>query len=152
MNGISLGLPNGSRIVGLPANEATVRGFTAPGMVVIDEARACAGRAVSGDAADADVRRRRLWLMTHAVGQARVLLRNVGERGSGVDAGGGAGDGVLRGCVRRRWRRSGPRWATRGSARSILCEFVQADDSVFREEDVYACLRDDVPALFLEGV
>ena len=32
-----------------------------------------------------------------------------------------------------------------------LCEFVQADDAVFREEDVYACLRDDVPPLFPEG-
>ena len=28
-----------------------------------------------------------------------------------------------------------------------LCEFVQADDAVFREEDVDACLSDDVPEL-----
>jgi hypothetical protein len=33
-----------------------------------------------------------------------------------------------------------------------LCEFVQADDAVFREEDVDACLRSDVPPLVLEGV
>jgi hypothetical protein len=37
-NKISLLLPNGSRIVGLPEAEAKIRGFSAPAMVVIDEA------------------------------------------------------------------------------------------------------------------
>ena len=37
-NRMSLMLPSGSRIVGLPANEGTTRGFTAPAMVMIDEA------------------------------------------------------------------------------------------------------------------
>jgi hypothetical protein len=36
-NKISLLLPNGSRIVGLPDAEAKIRGFSAPSMVVIDE-------------------------------------------------------------------------------------------------------------------
>ena len=35
---ISLLLPNGSRIVGLPGSEATVRGFSAVSMLLIDEA------------------------------------------------------------------------------------------------------------------
>jgi hypothetical protein len=37
-NRISLALPNGSRIVGLPEMEAKVRGFSAVSMIVIDEA------------------------------------------------------------------------------------------------------------------
>jgi hypothetical protein len=37
-NNISLLLPNGSRIVGLPEAEAKVRGFSRPSMVLIDEA------------------------------------------------------------------------------------------------------------------
>ena len=37
-NAISLALPNGSRIVGLPGREATVRGFSAVSMILIDEA------------------------------------------------------------------------------------------------------------------
>ena len=37
-NAISLLLPNGSRIVGLPGTEATVRGFSAVSMILIDEA------------------------------------------------------------------------------------------------------------------
>ena len=37
-NAISLLFPNGSRIVGLPGTEATVRGFSAVSMILIDEA------------------------------------------------------------------------------------------------------------------
>jgi len=37
-NEISLLLPNGSRIVGLPGNEGTVRGFSAVSLLLIDEA------------------------------------------------------------------------------------------------------------------
>ena len=37
-NAISLQLPNGSRIVGLPGKEATVRGFSAVSLLLIDEA------------------------------------------------------------------------------------------------------------------
>src|SRR6516165_896861 len=37
-NELSLALPNGSRMVGLPGNEATVRGFSAVSLLLIDEA------------------------------------------------------------------------------------------------------------------
>ena len=37
-NEISLMLPNGSRIVGLPGSEGTVRGFSAVSLLLIDEA------------------------------------------------------------------------------------------------------------------
>lgn len=38
LNPISFLLPNGSRIVGLPNSEATIRGFSAPAFLLIDEA------------------------------------------------------------------------------------------------------------------
>jgi hypothetical protein len=38
VNRNSMVLPNGSRIVGLPASEATIRGFSAVSMLIIDEA------------------------------------------------------------------------------------------------------------------
>jgi hypothetical protein len=37
-NPISLAFPNGSRIVGLPGTEATVRGFSSVSLVLIEEA------------------------------------------------------------------------------------------------------------------
>src|SRR5579872_4257201 len=38
VNEMSIAFPNGSRIVGLPQNEATVRGFSAVSLMLIDEA------------------------------------------------------------------------------------------------------------------
>jgi phage FluMu gp28-like protein len=38
VNELSIAFPNGSRIVGLPGNEATVRGFSAVSLTLIDEA------------------------------------------------------------------------------------------------------------------
>jgi hypothetical protein len=40
-NEISLELPNGSRIVGLPGTEATIRGFSAGSLLLVDEAARC---------------------------------------------------------------------------------------------------------------
>ena len=39
-NRISLELPNGSRIIGLPHTETNIRGFSAPSLILIDEAAA----------------------------------------------------------------------------------------------------------------
>ena len=73
-NEMSLVFPNGSRIVGLPGNEATVRGFSAVSLLLVDEAARVSDElylamrpmlAVS----DGDV-----WLMSTPFGQARVLL------------------------------------------------------------------------------
>ena len=52
-NAMSILLPNGSRIVGLPGNETTVRGFSAVSLLLIDEAARVGDDAVSSDAADA---------------------------------------------------------------------------------------------------
>ena len=56
-NEISLLFPNGSRIVGLPGNEATMRGFSAVSLLLVDEA-ARVDDACTGDAADAGGERR----------------------------------------------------------------------------------------------
>ena len=73
-NAISLLLPNGSRIVGLPGTEATVRGFSAVSLMLIDEAARVADEmykalrpmlAVSGGRFVAD---------EHAVREAGILL------------------------------------------------------------------------------
>ena len=73
-NEISLLLPNGSRIVGLPGTEATVRGFSAVSLLLIDEAsrvddamyKALRPMLAVGDGD--------LWLMSTPYGQARILL------------------------------------------------------------------------------
>ena len=90
---ISLALPNGARIVGLPGNEGTARGFTAPGMVIIDEAARVPDElylsmrpvVMSGNGA--------LWLMSTPWGK-RGFFYDVWAGGDPLwTRGGGAGDG-----------------------------------------------------------
>ena len=79
-NEISLVLPNGSRIVGLPGNGGDGAGVL--GGVAAAGGRGGAGerRAVHGDPADAGGERRDAVADEHAVREAGVLLRGVGAR------------------------------------------------------------------------
>jgi hypothetical protein len=149
-NEISLALPNGSRLVGLPGNEATARGFTAPAMVIIDEASrvpdelylAMRPMLTSGDGD--------LWLMATPWGK-RGFFYEVWAGGDPIWT-----RVAVPATEDRRMRPEAleEERAAMGDAwfrQEYLCEFVQADDAVFREEDVYACLRDDVPPLYPDG-
>jgi hypothetical protein len=150
-NRLSLLLPNGSRIVGLPANEATVRGFTAPATVVIDEASRVPDELYLAMRPMLHSGNGDLWLMSTPWGR----------RGFFYEAWANGGDGWTRiavpatECPRVRPEALEEERLTMGDLwfrQEYLCEFVQADDAVFREEDVDACLRSDVPPLVLEGV
>ena len=116
-NSSSLALPNGSRIVGLPGIEGTVRGFSAVSLLLIDEA---------SRVADATYKSLRPML---AVGNGDLWLMSTpyGKRGFFYEAW-AHGDGWER--HRRRllsvrasrpsfWKRSGAKWARRGSRRNI---------------------------------
>ena len=116
-NEMSLAFPNGSRIVGLPGNEATVRGFSAVSLLLVDEAARVSDElylavrpmlAVSGGT---------LWLMSTPYGK-RGFFYEAWEQG---------GEEWERVRCRRRsargsrgsfWRRSGGRWGSGGSGRS----------------------------------
>ena len=52
-NRLSIRLPNGSRIVGLPGERAKVRGFSKVSLMLVDEAAEVSGPCVSGGASDA---------------------------------------------------------------------------------------------------
>ncbi|HVV47977.1 MAG TPA: terminase family protein [Bryobacteraceae bacterium] len=85
-NAISLLFPNGSRIVGLPGTEATVRGFSAVSMILIDEAsrvpdelyRALRPMLAVGDGD--------LWMMSTPCGQRGFFYETwVGSSGNGEE-------------------------------------------------------------------
>ena len=67
-NTISLELPNGSRIVGLPGTEATVRGFSNVSLLLIDEAARVDDAMYKAPDAHAGRRQRRLVADEHALG------------------------------------------------------------------------------------
>jgi hypothetical protein len=151
VNEMSLVLPSGSRIVGLPANETTIRGYTDPAIVMIDEAarvpdemyRAVRPMLISG--------RGDLWLMSTPRGKRGFFFETWAHGGpewTRIAVPATECPRVSRAVLEEERLAQGEMWFRQ----EYLCEFVQADDAVFREDDIDACLRNDVPALRLEGL
>ncbi len=142
-NAISLMLPNGSRIVGLPGTEGTVRGFSAVSLLLIDEAARVDDSMYKSLRPMLAVGRGDLWLMSTPCGR--------------------------RGFFYETWTHGGPEWkrvsvqatdcaridrefleeerASLGSMwfrQEYLCEFVDSGASVFDRDLVESALDDDL--------
>ncbi len=129
-NEMSLQFPNGSRIVGLPGNEETIRGFSAVSLLLVDEASRVPDElylavrpmlAVSGGA---------LWLMSTPHGK-RGFFWETWERGgpewekvrvTAYDC-----PRIPREFVEEERRAMGDRWFRQ----EYLCEFTESEDGVF---------------------
>lgn len=147
-NEISLAFPNGSRIVGLPGKEATVRGFSAVSLLLIDEAAQVRDEMYKVVRPMLAVGDGDLWLMSTPFGK--------------------------RGFFHQEWARGGERWervsvaaseCSRISARFLeeerasmgdlwfrqeyLCEFMDNGESVFRSDLVDGAFTDEVEALII---
>jgi hypothetical protein len=148
-NRLSLELANGSRVVCLPSKEATVRGFSGPRIIIIDEA---------SRVPDALYHTVRPML---AVSQGRLMCLSTpwGKRGFFFQEW-SEGDGWVKvqitaeQCPRisreflEEERRSLPEWVYLSE---YYGEFGDVLDSVFRYQDVQAMLSDDVVPLFGSG-
>ena len=80
--------------MGLPGTEATVRGFSAVSLLLIDEAARVEDAMYKSLRPMLAVGDGRFVADEHAVREARILLRSVGAWRRGVGAAFGAGDGV----------------------------------------------------------
>jgi hypothetical protein len=146
-NRISLLFPNGSRIVGLPASEETVRGFSAVSLMLVDEAALVPDdlyEAVKPMLATTDGS---LWLMSTPRGRRGFFYREWMH----------GGDGCVRveapatECARipeRFLEEEREKKGERLFGQEYLCQFLQSEDCLFRQEDLDACLRDDLEAIF----
>jgi hypothetical protein len=146
-NALSLELANGSRIVCLPGKEQTVRGFSAPDLVIEDES-----------ARVPDELHQAIRPML-AISQGRLILLSspFGRRGHFYETWEHGGSEWLRVKVTaHEVPRIDPEWleAERAAigdwwfAQEYLCEFKDAVDSYFRGEDVAAMASADVRPLF----
>ncbi|NLB00629.1 MAG: hypothetical protein GX837_06665 [Methanomicrobiales archaeon] len=146
-NRLSFTLENGSRVVSLPGTEATIRGFSAPDLVIEDES------ARVPDALYFSIR------PMLAVSGGRLILMSTpfGKRGHFFEAWSDGGDDWQRikipasRCPRiapefleQERRAIGDWWFEQ----EYLCEFRQTTDSVFRYDDVMGAVSDDVRPLF----
>ncbi len=92
-NAISLVLPNGTRIVGLPGTEGTVRGFSAVSLLLIDEAARVQDAMYKALRPMLAVGDGDLWLMSTPYGK-RGFFYEAGSTAARSGSGYGAGDGV----------------------------------------------------------
>jgi hypothetical protein len=145
-NPISLLLPNRSRIVGLPGNEATVRGFSAVSLLLIDEAARVEDAMYKALRPMLAVGRGDLWLMSTPCGK-RGFFYEVWEHG---------GPEWARVCVpatecprigkeflEEERGALGPVWFRQ----EYLCEFVDNGNAVFGRDLVERALDDDLEPL-----
>ncbi|MBV6434531.1 MAG: hypothetical protein IANPNBLG_04784 [Bryobacteraceae bacterium] len=145
-NGTSLLLPNGSRIVGLPGNETTVRGFSKVGLLILDEA------ARVGDALYHSLRPAQavadgaLWLMSTPNGK-RGFFHGVWERGGEewerVAIPATQCPRISRRFLEEQRATMGERWFRQ----EYLCEFTDAEDQVFSGEAIEGAMTDEVEPL-----
>lgn len=146
-NEISLLFPNQARIVGLPGSEATVRGFSAVSLMIIDEA-----------ARVSDELYKTLRPMTAVSGGDMLLMSTpFGKRGFFYEAWTTRAEGWERiavpatECARipkqflAEERTALGEWWFR---QEYMCEFVDRDEGLFRRELVEAALSDEVAPLF----
>ena len=140
LTALTLTLANGSRCVSLPGNEQTIRGFSAPRLVVIDE-----GARVEDELFNSVLP----MLATSKGGQLIALSSAFAKKGWFYSEWSGSGPWhrikvpatackrISPAFLREQRRLMGPRWY----AMEFACEFQAAVDSVFPPEDIEAALR-----------
>jgi hypothetical protein len=146
-NALSTVFANGSRIVSLPGDEGTIRGFSAPRLIIEDEA---------SRVDDGLYRAVRPMLAT---GGGRLVLMSTpfGQRGHLWEEWSGGGDAWERVIIKaeqvprispeflaEEQRALGDTWFRQ----EYCCEFLQSSDQVFRPEDIARALSADVVPLF----
>jgi hypothetical protein len=150
-NRLSFSLDTGSRVVSLPGDEKTIRGYSAPALVIEDEA------AYVPDEVNRAVR------PMLAVGGGRLILMSTpaGRRGHFFDAWENGGEECERVAIKAREcprikpefleqeRRNLGDWWYR---QEYECEFIETVDQLFRLDDIRRALTAEVKPLFPQPI
>ena len=134
-------------MVGLPGKEATVRGFSNPSLLLIDEASRVPDSLFDALRPMLATGNGDLWLMSTPCGK-RGFFWETWERGGRLWTRMAVPATECPRISEEFLEEERERKGDRMFRQEYLCEFVQADDSLFREEDIAACLRPDVPVLW----
>ena len=140
-NEISLALPNGSRIVGLPGTEATVRGFSAVSLLLVDEASRVSEEMYQAIRPMLAVRDGALWLMSTPFGKRGFFYEAWAHGGEGWERIRAAAPE----CPRISARFLEEERATMGERyfrQEYLCEFEDSVSGVFDRELVERAVTD----------
>lgn len=147
-NEISLLLPNGSRIVGLPGSERTVRGFSAVSLLIVDEASRVMDELFHSILPMIAVGGGDLWLMSTPFGKRGFFYDTWAKGGKEwrkVSA-------TAMDCPRIPAEFIEEQRATMGELwfrQEYMCEFVDVENSLFDREMLLRAVREDVRPLCL---
>ena len=147
-NEISLELPNGSRIVGLPGTEATIRGFSAVSLLLVDEAAWVSDelyRAIRPMLAVSDGT---LWLMSTPAGQRGFFYKTWTDRRpewERFQAPATECPRIRKGLLDEERATMGERWFRQ----EYLCEFEDTVSGIFARELVESAITDEIKPLVI---
>ncbi|MBI3683327.1 MAG: hypothetical protein HY235_23385 [Acidobacteria bacterium] len=145
---MSVLLENGSRIIGLPGKEATVRGFSSVSLLLIDEAARVDDELYLSVRPMLAVGDGALWLMSTPNGKRGFFYEtwaSGGEEWERLSARATECPRISKKHLEEERAAMGERWFRQ----EYLCEFVDAEEQVFAREVVERALREDVEALVL---
>jgi hypothetical protein len=147
-NEISLELPNGSRIVGLPGAESTVRGFSAVSLLLVDEAARVSDDLYLAIRPMLAVSDGTLWLMSTPFGKRGFFYEtwaNGGAEWERFRAPATECARIREGFLEEERVTMGERWFRQ----EYLCEFEDAVSGVFARELVEGAITDEITPLVI---
>jgi hypothetical protein len=145
-NEMSLMLPNRSRIVGVPGNESTVRGFSAVSLLLVDEAARVEDEMYLAIRPMLAVSNGTLWLMSTPFGKRGFFYETWAEGGAEwerVRVPAEECPRIQRAFLEEERRTMGERWYHQ----EYECEFVDAMSGIFDRELVEQAMTRDVKPL-----
>jgi hypothetical protein len=149
-NEMSLAFPNGSRIVGLPGVENTVRGFSAVSLMLIDEASRVHDDLYTAVRPMLAVGGGHLWLMSTPAGKRGFFYeewQHGGEDWTRVTVTAAECSRIPAKFLEEERKTMGDR----AFRQEYCCEFADADESLFDSDVIRAAITDEVKPLILQG-
>ena len=143
-NDLSIVLPNGSRIVGLPQNEAKVRGFSKVSLLLIDEASRVEDEMYRAMRPTLAVGNGDLWLMSTPNGKRGFFYEewtHGGEAWERIRVAAPDCPRIHAKFLAEERAKEGDKWYRQ----EYLCEFVEREGAAFSQESIDAALQDFEP-------
>jgi hypothetical protein len=144
-NQVSLQLPNGSRLVGIPGKEETVRGFSAVGLLLIDEAARVSDEMYNSVTPMLAVGDGHLWLMSTPHGKRGFYYEawSKGANWTRISVKATDCQRISKAFLEEQRKSMGDRWYRQ----EYGCEFVESDDQLIRDDFIDRAIRSDVKPL-----
>ena len=149
LNSASLILPNGARIVGLPGKEDTVRGFSKPGIVLIDEAARVPEEMYEAVRPMLAVAEGALWLMSTPCGKRGFFWEvwsSGGPEWTRIQVPAADCPRITRRFLDRERRALGDR----AYRQEYCCEFLESEGQLIRDDFIDRAIRPDITPLRID--